>query len=151
VLGAAPAPCACGGNPHSHHRAEGPLLLGVNVGVLRQGAGLAAERDDPLISALALATELLFVDFFRHLGLPCSSGSCQHTPLSNHARAIVINCFGRYNYGCMGTLSYLWPAIRRDTRESASLPAVVDHLARRLSPWTRQPLSSTKAKANDIE
>ena len=39
---------------HSRHGKASPLLSGLDVGALRQGAGGAAERDDAVLSALAL-------------------------------------------------------------------------------------------------
>ena len=42
------------GDPHPEARADGALLSGLDLGALRQGAGGAAERDDAVLSALAL-------------------------------------------------------------------------------------------------
>ena len=43
-----------GGDPHPRHQGQGALLPGLDLGALRQGAGGAAERDDAVLSALAL-------------------------------------------------------------------------------------------------
>ena len=43
-----------GGDPHSGHGEDGPLLPGLDLGALRQGQGGAAARDDALLSAQSL-------------------------------------------------------------------------------------------------
>ncbi len=43
-----------GSHSHSRHGEDMPLLSGLDLGALRQGAGRTAERDDAILSALAL-------------------------------------------------------------------------------------------------